>query len=140
MERQLQHMVRLIDDLLDVSRISRGKIELRRERVDFAVPIRSAVETSRPLIEEAGHLLTVSLPSEPVFVDADITRLSQVFANLLNNAAKYTPRPGTIELTVERQGGSVLATVKDNGIGILPDQIPSVFEAQREAWESGSRS
>ena len=89
-ERQVRQMVRLVDDLLDVSRISRGKVELRRERVELAAAVRSAVETSRPLIEQAGHELTVSLPAEPVFVDADLTRLAQVFANLLNNAAKYT--------------------------------------------------
>ena len=92
MERQLQQMVRLIDDLLDLSRISRGKVELRRERVELAAVIANAVETSRPLIEQSGHLLTVDLPVGPLAIDVDVVRLSQVIANLLNNAAKYTER------------------------------------------------
>ena len=89
-DRQVRQMARLIDDLMDVSRISRGKLELKRERVDLAKVVQGAVETSRPLIEECGHELTVTLPADPVIVDADLTRLAQVFLNLLNNAAKYT--------------------------------------------------
>ncbi len=104
MERQLGHMVRLIDDLLDLSRITKGKIELRKERIDLAAAVRDAVETSRPLIEASGHQLTVTLPSRPIFVDADRTRLSQVFANLLNNSAKYTDRGGHIA-AARRAGG-----------------------------------
>ncbi len=105
MERQLQQMVRLIDDLLDVSRISRGKIELHRERVDLAAVLRSALETSRPLIEQSGHQLTLDLPPAPVFVEADLTRLAQVFANLLNNAAKFTERGGHIQIAVRPSRG-----------------------------------
>ena len=128
-ERQVQQMVRLIDDLLDLSRISRGKIELRRERIDLAAAVQSAVETSRPLIEQSGHALTLSLPAEPVFVDADVTRLAQVFANLLNNAAKYTQRGGgDIRLSVEPLGQEVAVRVKDNGVGIPASMLPQVFE------------
>ena len=104
MERQLGHMVRLIDDLLDVSRINRNKMELRRSRVLLADVVSSAVETARPLIEAAGHELTVSLPPEPVFLDADLTRLAQVFGNLLTNSAKYTEPGGHIWLAAERRG------------------------------------
>lgn len=128
MERQLQQMVRLIDDLLDLSRITRGKIELRKERGDLATVVQNAIETSRPLIEQSGHTLTVNFPSESVFVDADATRLAQVFANLLNNAAKYTEKGGRIGLTVERQGGEVVVRVKDTGVGIPAHQISRVFE------------
>ncbi len=106
MERQLEQMVRLVDDLMDVSRISRGKIELRRESVPLAAVLTSAIETSRPLIEQMGHKLTVSLPEQPIIVNADLTRLAQVFLNLLNNAAKYSDRGGQIWLT---------ATIKDEG-------------------------
>ncbi len=129
-ERQVQQMVRLIDDLLDLSRISRGKVELRRERLDLAAAVQSAVETSRPLIEQAGHELTLSLPSEPVFVDADVTRLAQVFANLLNNAAKYTERGGDIRLSVEphEHENDVLVRVRDNGVGIPASMLPRIFE------------
>jgi PAS domain S-box-containing protein len=128
MERQCEQMVRLLDDLLDVSRISRGAVELRRERVDLAAVVLRAVETSRPLLQQAGHELTVSMPPIPVFVEADVTRLSQVFANLLNNAAKYTERGGTVRLTVDRQGDDVVVSVKDDGVGIPSDLLPLVFE------------
>ena len=106
MERQLGHMVRLIDDLLDVSRINRNKMELRRSRVLLGDVIGGAVETARPAIEAAGHALTVALPPEPVYLDADLTRLAQVFGNLLSNSAKYTPRGGHIRLTAERRGST----------------------------------
>jgi PAS domain S-box-containing protein len=102
MERQLTQLVRLVDDLMDVSRISRGKIELRKEHVDLITVVRHAMETSRPLIDASGHDLAVTEPPSPIFVDADVTRLAQVFANLLNNAAKYTERAGRITLAVER--------------------------------------
>ena len=104
LERQVRYMVRLIDDLLDVSRISRGKIELRLERVELATVVENAVETSRSIIEARGHELTVKLPPEPLWLDADPIRLAQVLANLLNNAAKYTPNGGRIGLTAEREG------------------------------------
>jgi signal transduction histidine kinase len=133
MERQLGHMVRLIDDLLDLSRITNGKIELRRERLPLAAAVQDAVETSRPLIEESGHTLTVTLPRQPVYVDADRTRLAQVFGNLLNNAAKYTERGGHIRLDVERQGSDVVVAVRDSGIGIPADVLPRLFEMFTQA-------
>ncbi len=140
MERQLGHMVRLIDDLLDLSRITNGKIELRKERIDLAAAVKDAVETSRPLIEASGHELTVTLPPQPVFVDADRTRLAQVFANLLNNSARYTKRGGHVWLTVERQGSDVVVRVKDNGVGIPADLLPKVFEMFTQANRSLERS
>lgn len=128
MERQLRQMVRLIDDLLDLSRISRGKIELKREHVELAAIVQSALEISRPLIEQAGHQLTIELSSETLFVDADATRLAQVFANLLNNAAKYTNNGGHIRVLVRRDGDSALVAVRDDGIGIPADMLPKVFD------------
>ncbi|HSF38883.1 MAG TPA: ATP-binding protein, partial [Thermoanaerobaculia bacterium] len=140
MDRQLQQMVRLIDDLLDISRITRGKIELRKERVELAAVIRDAVETSRPLIETAGHMLTVIYPPEPISLDADPTRLAQVFANLLNNAAKYTPQSGHIRLTAERQGDEAVVKVSDTGIGIPADMLPRIFEMFTQVDRSLERS
>jgi PAS domain S-box-containing protein len=128
MERQMRQMVRLVDDLLDVSRITRGRLELRKQRVELAAVVRTAVETSRPLIQSAGHELTVTLPPQPVHLDADPVRLAQVFANLLNNAAKYTERGGKIWLTAERQGSDAVVTVRDTGLGIPPEMIGKVFE------------
>src|SRR5262249_43492197 len=128
MERQMAVMVRLIDDLLDVSRITRGRLELRKERVELTSVVQSAVEGSRPLIEESGHRLTVALPGEPVLLDADPTRLAQVFSNLLTNAAKYTERGGHVRLTAERRDGEVVVAVKDTGIGIAPEHLPRLFE------------
>jgi signal transduction histidine kinase len=128
MERQLAQMVRLVDDLLDVSRITRDKLELRKERVALAAAIESAVETSRPLIEQMGHHLTVALPPEPVHLDADATRLAQVFANLLNNSAKYTERGGLIRLSAELCEGRVVVRVRDNGVGIPAEAMPWLFE------------
>ena len=127
MERQLDQMVRLVDDLMDVSRITRGKLELKTERLQLAVVVNSAVEISRPLIEQMGHELTVTLPEQPVVVEADLTRLAQVFLNLLNNAAKYSDRGGHIRLAAERQGSDVVVSVKDTGIGIAADQLPRLF-------------
>jgi PAS domain S-box-containing protein len=128
MDRQLGQMVRLIDDLLDVSRISRGKIDLRKEQVNLLDVIRNAIETSRPLIDESGHKFTVSVPHTPLIVLADETRLSQVFANLLNNAAKYTDRNGHIRLIVEYENGSAIVSIRDDGVGIPSDLLPHVFE------------
>jgi signal transduction histidine kinase/CheY-like chemotaxis protein len=128
MERQLGQMVRLVDDLMDVSRINQGKLELRTERIDLAAVLTSAVETSRPLIEQMGHRLEVVPPPQPVMVEADLTRLAQVFSNLLTNAAKYTERGGRITLTAERHGGDVTVAVRDTGIGIAADQLPRIFE------------
>jgi PAS domain S-box-containing protein len=128
MERQLTGLVRLVDDLLDVSRISRGKIVLRKEQLDLAEVVRTALETSDPLIRERGHELCVTLPEEPTFVDADRTRLAQALCNLLSNAAKYTDRGGRIWLTAEREGREVVLRVKDTGSGIAPEMLPRVFD------------
>jgi PAS domain S-box-containing protein len=128
LERQLAHMVRLIDDLLDINRISRNKLELRKERIELSAVIQAALETSRPLIEASGHELTVSLPDEPVYLDADLTRLGQVFSNLLTNAAKYTDRGGRIHLSAERHGHEVVVSVADSGIGIAAEHLPRLFE------------
>ncbi len=128
MERQLAQMVRLIDDLLDVSRITRGKLELRRGRVELASVVQSAVEGSRSLIEASAHRLSVTLPPGPVWLDADPTRLAQVVSNLLTNAAKYTERGGDISLTARRHGGEVIISVRDTGIGIAAEHLPRLFQ------------
>lgn len=128
MDRQLTHMVRLIDDLMDVSRISRGKLQLRKEHVPLAAVLESALETIRPLVERMGQELTVTLPPQPLMVDADPTRLAQVFQNLLHNAAKYSDGGGQIHLNVKRQASDVVVTVKDTGIGIAADQLPRIFK------------
>lgn len=128
MDRQVQQMVRLIDDLLDLSRISRGTIELRKESVDLATVLRNAVETSRPLLEQSRHTLVQRLPEKPVLVNGDVTRLTQVFGNLLNNAAKYTEPGGRIELEVTCEEGAVQVRVRDNGVGIAPEMLCQVFQ------------
>ncbi len=128
MDRQLSQLVRLVDDLLDVSRITQGKMELRKERIDLKAVIEAALETSRPVIEQAGHELSVVVADESIFVHGDATRLAQVVSNLLNNAAKYTPRGGHVRLTAGREDGTAVVLVKDNGIGIPRDMIDSVFE------------
>jgi CheY-like chemotaxis protein/two-component sensor histidine kinase len=121
-------MVRLIDDLLDVSRISRNKLDVRKERVELAAVVESAVESSRPLLQQCGHELTVDLPPEAFHLYADPVRLAQVFLNLLNNAAKYTNRGGQISLAATREGSNAVVTVRDNGIGIPSDMLSSVFD------------
>ena len=140
MQRQLDQMVRLVDDLLDISRITRGKLELRKEQVELAPIIQMAVETSRPLIEAAQHKLIVKLPDEPISLSADVTRLAQVFANLLNNSAKYTPPGGRIELVVVRRNQEAEITVRDNGIGISAKMLPSIFEMFTQVDRSLERS
>jgi PAS domain S-box-containing protein len=140
LERQVNHMVRLVDDLMEVSRITRGTIELRRERIELAAIIRSAVETSKPLIDLAGHQLSVALPKEPVLVDGDLVRLSQVFANLLNNAANYCDRAGQITITARREEGAVAVSVRDTGIGIAPDMLPRVFDMFTQIDRAGGRA
>jgi PAS domain S-box-containing protein len=139
MDRQVGHMVRLIDDLLDISRIGQNKIKLRRVRVPLASVVESAVEIARPLIEAKRRELMISLPTEPLFVDADLTRLAQVFANLLTNSAKYTLSGGHIWLTAERQGENAVITVRDDGIGIPPDALPRVFDMFSQAHQSSER-
>jgi signal transduction histidine kinase len=128
MDRQLVHLVRLIDDLLDVSRVSQGKIELRKEKIEAADVVRAAVESSRPLIDAARHSLTIDVPALPIWLDADLTRLAQVLGNLLNNAAKYTPDGGRIGLTVQATGDTVVIAVSDNGIGIPAEMQSKVFQ------------
>ncbi|WP_168221614.1 PAS domain S-box protein [Aquisphaera giovannonii] len=128
MERQLGHMVRLIDDLMDVSRISRNKMELRRGKVPLADVVSAAVETARPALDQAGHEFRVALPPEPVYLDADLTRLAQVFANLLTNAAKYTEPGGRVTLAAEVRDGDVSVEVSDSGIGIPAESLPRIFD------------
>jgi PAS domain S-box-containing protein len=128
MERQSQQMVRLIDDLLDVSRITRGTMELRKSRIELAAVVESAVETVGHIIREMGHELSVDLPKQPIVVDGDPARLSQVISNLLNNAAKYMARGGKISLSAQRHRSTVTISVKDQGIGIAPEMIDRIFD------------
>ena len=128
MGRQVNHMVRLVDDLMEVSRITRGKIELRKVSCDLAEVARSAVETSTPIIEAGGHRLDVDLPAESLVLDADPVRLAQVITNLLNNAAKYTAEGGRIGLSVRREGATAIVSVRDNGMGIPLDMQARVFD------------
>ena len=128
MERQVEHLVRLVDDLMEVSRISRGALELRKEPVDIASVARNALETSAPNIRAGEHRLTVSMPGEPLWVEADPVRLAQVLANLLNNAAHYTPRAGAIALEAVREGAVAVVRVRDDGAGIPPERLPTIFE------------
>jgi signal transduction histidine kinase len=128
MHRQLVHLVRLIDDLLDVSRVSQGKIQLRKERIQAADVVRSALESSQSLIDSAGHALTVDMPPEPIWLDADLTRLAQVVGNLLNNAAKYTPESGRIALSLETDGDDAVIAVSDNGLGIPAAMQSKIFQ------------
>ena len=128
MERQTQQLITLVDDLLDVSRITQGKLVLRTCRVTLADVVKSAVEASRPLIDESGHDLTVSIPDRPIRLEGDPHRLAQVISNLLNNAAKYTPEGGQIRLSVTREGSDVLVAVRDDGIGIPAEMQRQVFE------------
>lgn len=140
MDRQLAHMVRLIDDLLDISRVRENKMELRRSRVLLKDVISSAVETARPAIDESGHELFISLPAEPIFLDADLTRLAQVFSNLLTNAAKYTDRGGRIMVAAQRQGAEALVSVQDTGAGIPSDALPRIFDMFSQVDRSIERS
>jgi PAS domain S-box-containing protein len=138
--RQVQTMARLLDDLLDVSRISRNKLILRRQRVDLAAVVARAVETSRPLIDMSSHQFTLSLPGEPIAIDADPMRLAQVFSNLLNNAAKYTESGGHIRLAAAVEGEEVEISVEDDGIGIAPDMLPRLFRIFSQAEPALERS
>jgi PAS domain S-box-containing protein len=128
MDRQLGHLIHLVDDLLDIARITRGRIELKKEAVDLATIVHMALETSAALIESHGHRLEVELPEEPLPLEADVTRMVQVLSNLLNNAAKYTPSGGRVTLAAWREDGHAVVAVSDSGIGIPPDAIGSVFE------------
>ncbi|HEV3416274.1 MAG TPA: ATP-binding protein [Pirellulales bacterium] len=140
MERQVDHMVRLVDDLLDVSRIERGKFTLRKERVELARVMASAVEASQPLIDSHGHTLHLSVQPEPLWLEADPTRLAQVLTNLLNNAAKYMEPGGKIWLMAGTEGGQLVVRVRDTGIGIAAEMLPRVFEPFTQAKQSLDRS
>ena len=140
MDRQLTHMIRLVDDLLDVSRISRNQVELRIERIDLAIAIQEAIEESQPQIQLGRHELIVHLPSPAVWLDADPIRLAQVFANLINNAAKYTPEGGRIEVAARCEGEEVVVAVADNGIGIGRDMLTKVFDMFAQANRTLSRA
>ncbi len=138
-DRQVQHMVRIVDDLMEVSRVSRGKIELRRERVELGAIVRSAVDTSMPLIDAGKHRLLLDVPDQPLVIEADAVRLTQVFSNLLNNAAKYTPEGGRIEVKVAVEGGMAVVCVKDDGEGIPPSMLGRVFQMFTQL-ETGRRA
>lgn len=139
-DRQIDQMARLVDDLLDVSRITRGNIELRKQAIELHSAVNEAVEVCRPLIEQWGHTLSVELPEERILLEADPTRLAQILFNLLNNAAKYTEPGGKIRLTAERQNEIVEVRVKDTGVGIPPDMLVRVFELFRQVDTSIERS
>ena len=138
--RQLEHLLRLVDELLDLSRISLGKIELHRARVDLAEVMQNAIETVQPHIEQSGHTLDVSLPADSIVLEGDAMRLAQVFANLLNNASKYTARGGRLALVAERRGDEVEVAVRDNGIGIPSEMLPRVFDMFTQADSSLEKS
>jgi signal transduction histidine kinase/ActR/RegA family two-component response regulator len=139
-DRQLHHMTRLVDDLLDVSRIMRGKIELRKERVELASILDRAVETVQPLIDRERHELTIGLPEDAVWIDADLVRLAQAVANLLSNAAKYTEPGGHIHLSAVVENGQLVISVRDSGIGIDPATLPKLFELFMQAAPGSVRS
>jgi CheY-like chemotaxis protein len=128
MERQIGQMVRLVDDLLDVSRISRGNIALRKEHVNLAFAVQHAVEAAQPFCSLMEHELTISLPQQPVYLNADPTRLTQIIGNLLHNACKFTDKGGRIALVVEREGNEAVIRVSDSGMGIAAEQFPRIFE------------
>ena len=140
MERQLTHMVRLVDDLLELSRISRGKIELKKEWLCVADIMECALEASRPIIDAAGHTLSISQFDESLAIEGDFVRLSQVFANILNNAAKYSEKGGNITVDVERDNAAVAISIRDTGIGIPRDMLPRVFEMFTQLDHSRNRS
>jgi PAS domain S-box-containing protein len=140
MDRQMSHLVRLVDDLLEVSRITRGQVELRREHVRLDAAIRSAIETSEPVIRAGNHRLIVSFPNEPLLLDADPVRLAQIFGNLLNNAAKYSDKGGQIEIAVRRDGEDALVTIRDSGDGIAPEQLPKLFDIFTRGERSARRN
>lgn len=139
-DKQVGYLTRLTDDLFDISRITREKLGLHKEHVELSEIVKTAVESSRPLIEERGHKITITLPASPVYVDADRVRLTQVVMNLINNAAKYTPDPGQIWLTLELDNGQAVLQVKDTGIGIAPEDLPRLFDLFYQADRSFTRA
>ena len=139
-ERQVTHLARLVEDLLDVSRVMRGKIELRRERVSLSTVVAHAIETALPVLDTQAQQLTVAIPAPPIELDADPVRLGQVIGNLLTNAAKYTPRGGHIGISAAVESGRAVIRVRDNGVGIAPALLPRVFDLFVQADDSVSRS
>ena len=139
-EDQIKQMTRMVDDLLDVSRITRGKVVLQKEPIDLEVVVDLAVEASQPLIKDCKHQLTVTLPPDPILLEVNPARMAQVLSNLLNNAAKYTDEGGEIALTAEPAGREVLIRIRDNGIGIAPELLPHVFDMFTQADQTLSRS
>ncbi|MBW3598781.1 MAG: response regulator [Planctomycetes bacterium] len=140
MRSQVEHLIRLVDDLLDISRITRGDVPLRKQHVELAAVIARAVEMVRPLINQGEHDLSVSVPDEPMRIEADPVRLTQAFANLLNNAAKYSPRSSPVRMLAQREGDLAVVRVQDEGIGIAPEWLPRVFEMFAQAEPSVERS
>ncbi|MEO6046812.1 MAG: PAS domain S-box protein [Candidatus Kapaibacterium sp.] len=140
LDRQVEHITRLVDDLVEVSRVTSGTIRLRREQVDIHAIIARATESSRPFIEARGHRLEIILPNNPILLDGDQTRLVQVFVNLLNNAAKYTPGEGTISVIVEEHGHEMVARVRDTGAGISADLLPNIFDLFTQGERTLDRS
>jgi CheY-like chemotaxis protein len=139
-ERQIRHMARLLDDLLDVGRITNDKLELRRQPLVLASVVEAAVEASRPAIEAARHTLEVALPAQPIHLDADPVRLAQMFSNLLTNAAKYTEPGGHIRLAARVAGAEVLVSVEDDGMGVAPDELPKLFEIFAQSGAAHGRA
>jgi len=137
-ERQVEHLSRLVDDLLDVSRITRGKVELRRERVTLSNVLARAIEQTSPLFDQQRHRLTVDVPND-LYVYGDPTRLAQIIANLLSNAAKYTPKDGSVTVFAGRRDGRIELSVRDTGLGIAPDMLPQIFELFVQAPQSRAR-
>ena len=140
MERQLHHMIRLVDDLLELSRITRGKVEMRMEDLDLRRVVDAAVETSRPLVEKAHHRLAIELRDEPLCVRGDPVRLAQVVSNLLNNAARYTDDGGRILLEAHAEGGEAVLSVNDNGSGLSEEALAGVFDMFTQADASDTRA
>ncbi len=140
LDHQVRRMGRMIDDLLDVSRLTRGQVDLRKTPVDLRDVVARAVETIRPQVEARRHTLTVAAPAKPLLMEADPTRLEQVLANLLHNAAKYTPDGGRIEVTATAGSGAAVVAVRDNGVGITPDILPHVFDLFAQADRSLERA
>jgi PAS domain S-box-containing protein len=140
LERQLGQMIRLVDDLLDMNRVTHDRLELRRSEVELSSVVQQAVEVARPLVDSAGHHLTIDLPDEPIYLNADRARLAQLFGNLLNNSCKYTKPGGAISLSAKRVGEEVVVTVKDNGSGIPKDKLDSIFDMFMQVEQTSDRS
>jgi signal transduction histidine kinase/DNA-binding response OmpR family regulator len=139
-ERQVSHLTRLVDDLLDISRITRGKVELKTRAVELSEAVARAIEIASPIVEQRRHHLVLEIPPKGLIVNADPVRLAQVVANLLTNAAKYTNGKGTIAVTGERQGEQVILRVRDNGIGMTAAMLPKVFDLFAQEWQASDRS